>query len=157
MEKTYPTQWELRNQLAMVQSLNTLSKGGLACPNDIFSPWAHFWLSYLEFPFAPMYTFLMFTSLLDFLLSTNHNPAKCYSLNMSSKDLCVRNLIPAVNQWVAPTSNPSYSGGRDQEDHGSKPAQENSLWDPMLKKTTTHTHTYTHTHAQKGLVEWLEV
>jgi hypothetical protein len=36
---------------------------------------------------------------------------------------------------VAHTCNPSYSGGRDQEDHGSKPAQANSLQDPILKKT----------------------
>jgi hypothetical protein len=29
--------------------------------------------------------------------------------------------------------NPSYSGGRDQEDHCSKPALANSLQDPILK------------------------
>jgi hypothetical protein len=34
---------------------------------------------------------------------------------------------------VAHTYNPSYSGGRDQEDHGSQPAQANSWWDPILK------------------------
>jgi hypothetical protein len=33
---------------------------------------------------------------------------------------------------------------RDQEDHGSKPAQANSLWDFILK-------------LKKGLVEWLKV
>jgi hypothetical protein len=43
--------------------------------------------------------------------------------------------------------NPSYSGGRDQEDRGSKPAQANSSQDPNLKKTIT----------KKGLVEWLKV
>jgi hypothetical protein len=32
------------------------------------------------------------------------------------------------------TYNPSYSGGRDQEDGGSKPAQTNSLRDLLLKK-----------------------
>jgi hypothetical protein len=42
--------------------------------------------------------------------------------------------------------NPSYSGGRDQEDHGSKPAQGNSLGDPSLKIPST----------KKGLVEWLK-
>jgi hypothetical protein len=31
---------------------------------------------------------------------------------------------------VAPTCNPNYSGGRDQEDHGLKPALANSLRDP---------------------------
>jgi hypothetical protein len=33
--------------------------------------------------------------------------------------------------------NPSYSGGRNQEDHGSKPAQANSSPDPILKKLIT--------------------
>jgi hypothetical protein len=31
--------------------------------------------------------------------------------------------------------NPSYSGGRDQEDRGLKPAQANSWQDPISKKT----------------------
>jgi hypothetical protein len=35
---------------------------------------------------------------------------------------------------VAHTWNPSYSGGRDQEDCGSKSAQPNSLQDPISKK-----------------------
>jgi hypothetical protein len=34
---------------------------------------------------------------------------------------------------VIDTCNPSYSGGRDQEDHGSKAAQANSSQDPILK------------------------
>jgi hypothetical protein len=34
---------------------------------------------------------------------------------------------------VAHPRNPSYSGGRDQEDHGSKPVQANSLRDPISK------------------------
>jgi hypothetical protein len=33
---------------------------------------------------------------------------------------------------VAHTRNPSYSGGRDQEDHGSKPVR-NSSWEPISK------------------------
>jgi hypothetical protein len=38
---------------------------------------------------------------------------------------------------VAHTCNPSYSGGRDQEDQGSKPARSNSLQeDPISKKKT---------------------
>jgi hypothetical protein len=51
--------------------------------------------------------------------------------------------------WVPVTHacNPSYSGGRDQEDHGSKPAWANSLRDPHLEKTFTY----------KVLVEWLKV
>jgi hypothetical protein len=48
---------------------------------------------------------------------------------------------------VAHSCNPSYSGGRDQEDHGLKPAQANSSKDPIMKKLIT----------KKGLVEWLKV
>jgi hypothetical protein len=35
---------------------------------------------------------------------------------------------------MAHTCNPSYSEGRDQEDHISKPAWVNSSWDPIWKK-----------------------
>jgi hypothetical protein len=40
-----------------------------------------------------------------------------------------------VTCWVpmAYGYNPSYSGGRDQEDHGLKPAWANSLQDPVSK------------------------
>jgi hypothetical protein len=36
---------------------------------------------------------------------------------------------------VAQACNPSYSGGRDHEDYGLKPAQANSSVRPYLKKT----------------------
>jgi hypothetical protein len=43
--------------------------------------------------------------------------------------------------------NPTDSGGRDQEDHGSKSTRANSSQDPVLKNPS-----------QKiGLVEWLKV
>jgi hypothetical protein len=42
--------------------------------------------------------------------------------------------MPSSWALVAHACNPSYSGGRDQEDHGSKPAQANSSPDPNLKK-----------------------
>jgi hypothetical protein len=35
---------------------------------------------------------------------------------------------------VAHSCNPSYSGGRDQDDHSSKSAQANSSWSPISKK-----------------------
>jgi hypothetical protein len=38
---------------------------------------------------------------------------------------------------VAHACNPSYSGGRDREDQGSKPAQTSSLRDPILKHPIT--------------------
>jgi hypothetical protein len=45
--------------------------------------------------------------------------------------------------WMPVTHacNPSYSGGRDEEDHGLKPVWANSLQDPILKKPFTYTHT----------------
>jgi hypothetical protein len=55
------------------------------------------------------------------------------------KQKMVRNL--------AHICNPSYSGGRDQEDRSSKPAQANSSMRPYLEKTLP----------KKGLVEWLTV
>jgi hypothetical protein len=45
---------------------------------------------------------------------------------------------------VAHVYNPSYSGGKDQEDHDLKPAQGNSLQDPISKILNT----------KKWLVEW---
>jgi hypothetical protein len=47
---------------------------------------------------------------------------------------------------VAHAYNPSYSGGRDQEDHGSKPAWANNWQDPISKKPFT----------KIGLVDWLK-
>jgi hypothetical protein len=38
---------------------------------------------------------------------------------------------------MAHACNPSYSEGRDQEDHSLKPAQANSLWDGISKKIFT--------------------
>jgi hypothetical protein len=40
---------------------------------------------------------------------------------------------------VAHACNPSYSGGRDEEDHGLRPARANSLQDPIQKQNKTHT------------------
>jgi hypothetical protein len=48
---------------------------------------------------------------------------------------------------VAHTCNPSYSGGRDQDDRGLKPAWANSSARPYLEKNLH----------KKGLVEWLKV
>jgi hypothetical protein len=39
--------------------------------------------------------------------------------------------------YVVTPCNPSYSGGRDKEEHGSKPAWANSLSNPISKKTIT--------------------
>jgi hypothetical protein len=50
------------------------------------------------------------------------------------------------------TCNPNYSGGRDQEDPGSKPAQANKLQDPISNKTKQKNPSQ-----RKGLVEWFKV
>jgi hypothetical protein len=42
-----------------------------------------------------------------------------------------KSQLPVAHAW-----NPSYSGGRDQEDSGSKSAQENSLGDPISKNSS---------------------
>jgi hypothetical protein len=49
---------------------------------------------------------------------------------------------------VVHTCNPSYSGGRDQEDLGSKPPHRQIVQETIAQKKTLH---------KKGLVEWLEV
>jgi hypothetical protein len=53
-----------------------------------------------------------------------------------------------TSSWapVAHACNPSYSGGRDQENRSSKPAWANSLQDPILKEPITNI----------ALVEWLQ-
>jgi hypothetical protein len=54
-----------------------------------------------------------------------------------------------VKSWVpvAHAYNPSYSGGRDQEDHSSKADRANSSRDPISKNPIT----------KIGLAEWLKV
>jgi hypothetical protein len=49
---------------------------------------------------------------------------------------------------VAHACNPSYSGGRDQENHSLNPAQQ-VVWEILSQKKKTHD--------KKGLVEWLKV
>jgi hypothetical protein len=54
--------------------------------------------------------------------------------------LCSRTLGTKLSPGQgleAHTCNPGFSGGRDQEDHGSKPAWANSSQDPNLKKPIT--------------------
>jgi hypothetical protein len=48
---------------------------------------------------------------------------------------------------VAHTCNPSYSGGRDQEYQGLRPARATSSQEPISERN----------HYKKGLVEWLKV
>jgi hypothetical protein len=50
---------------------------------------------------------------------------------------CLRTEKDKCFLLVAHAYNPSYSGGRDQEDHGQKPAQADSFRDPISKKPIT--------------------
>jgi hypothetical protein len=72
-----------------------------------------------------------------------------YCLLMSKRVQCavwIRLLFPFFRPFkyitlnffkaVCHTCNPSYAGGRDQEDCSSKPAQANSLRDPISKNTS---------------------
>jgi hypothetical protein len=59
---------------------------------------------------------------------------------------------------VVHACNPSYSGGRDQEDCGLKPARANSLQDPILKNPSQKQNKTKQKNRKKiGLVEWLKV
>jgi hypothetical protein len=61
------------------------------------------------------------------------------SMNGEQKDHKGKPSSVENRRWalVAHACNPSYSGGRDQEDHGSKPAPANSSQNPILKKPIT--------------------
>jgi hypothetical protein len=50
---------------------------------------------------------------------------------------CAIYKSPYSHMLVAQTCNPSYSGGTDQEDCGSKPVPANSSQDPISKKPIT--------------------
>jgi hypothetical protein len=45
--------------------------------------------------------------------------------------------MKAARHHLIYTCNPSYSGSRDQEDHGLKPAWANSSRDPISEKLNT--------------------
>jgi hypothetical protein len=57
-------------------------------------------------------------------------------------------IMSEMSGWalVAHACNPSFSGGRDQEDHSSKPSPGKQFRRPYLKNT----------HHTKGLAEWLK-
>jgi hypothetical protein len=71
---------------------------------------------------------------------------KIAKLDCISYKAVLRNESVGWGPWVH-TYNPSYSGGRDQEDHGLKPAPGNSSTRPYLEKN----------HHKKRLVEWFKV
>jgi hypothetical protein len=73
-----------------------------------------------------------------------------YDLKHTQTNYFMENeYIKAMLRWrpVAHVCHPSYSGGRDQEECGSKPAQVKIVHETLSLKYVT----------QKGLVEWLKV
>jgi hypothetical protein len=77
-----------------------------------------------------------------------HLPSKCKALRTNPNTTKINKNIHPCQAPVAHACNPSYSGGRDQEDLGSKSAQANSSQDPFSKKKNI---------TKKGLMEWLKV
>jgi hypothetical protein len=60
--------------------------------------------------------------------------------DLNYKIIHIIQIQNCIISWVlmSHTCNPSYSGGREQqEDYSSKPTQANSLQDPILKKPIT--------------------
>jgi hypothetical protein len=49
-----------------------------------------------------------------------------------------RKLEKKCTKLMAYTCNPSYLGGWDWEDHGSKPAQAKKFWDPISREKARH-------------------
>jgi hypothetical protein len=56
-------------------------------------------------------------------------------LSHTSSPILSKTLTGARCQWLTPC-NPSYSGGRNQENHSSKSTWANSSWDLILKNPT---------------------
>jgi hypothetical protein len=68
----------------------------------------------------------------------------------------VESSLIKISSWalLTHTCNPSYLGGRDQEDQGSKAALDKYFTRPNLKKKKKKTHTKKW---RGGLVGWLKV
>jgi hypothetical protein len=52
-------------------------------------------------------------------------------------NVCLKNVHSTCEAEMAHSYNPSFSGGRDQEDHSSKTAPANSSTDPITKLSNT--------------------
>jgi hypothetical protein len=66
-----------------------------------------------------------------------HKPLSSISSATKNRDVFVLISFAFINigqAQVAHAYHPSYSGGRDREDNGSKPAWANSSPDPILRK-----------------------
>jgi hypothetical protein len=67
----------------------------------------------------------------------SQNRTKIYPPVLIQYVLVMNKKIIRARSW-AHTCNPSCSGGRDEKDCGSKPAQANSSQDPISKTPFTH-------------------
>jgi hypothetical protein len=99
---------------------------------------------------AHLPAFLWKVGLMHFCVLGSRSCRQCSDLasipfGFLSCENCVKKIVLS---WVpvAHAYNPSYSGGRYQDDCGLKPARANSSWDPILKISFT----------KKGLVEWFK-
>jgi hypothetical protein len=72
----------------------------------------------------------------------------CHPQEFLLTDSSLQKSVTTSWALVAHTCNPSYTGDRDQEDDGSKPAQAKQFTRPSLRKKPI---------TKKGLVEWLKV
>jgi hypothetical protein len=77
-------------------------------------------------------------------LLNGHDFTSILSDPSASVNMCSATRVDCVFHWksdlvsrvpVVHTSDPSYLGGWDGEDYSSRPAQANSLWDPVSRKT----------------------
>jgi hypothetical protein len=84
---------------------------------------------------------------LPVIFSTVYFTGNTTALWMSDSEITEPSKVKGSWAPVAHAYSPSYSGGRDQEDHRMKPVQANSSWDPFTKILIT----------KIGLVEWLKV
>jgi hypothetical protein len=68
---------------------------------------------------------------------TKGDVQSCEFCDVNSSTVDHDQYFLSKNWWslesMAHACNPSFSGGRDQEDHGSKPAWANIMGDPVLK------------------------
>jgi hypothetical protein len=74
-------------------------------------------------------------------------------ITLGVKDLPIQSKDTVGQVLVAHICNPSYSGGRAQENHSLKPAPANSSRDTISKEKKK---THKQKQHKKGLVEWLK-
>jgi hypothetical protein len=85
-------------------------------------------MSYQKYVFLSPEKIIFRNEFLNWNDNINYNDIMSYKWQMNYEKFYPR-WVP-----VAHTYNPSYVGGWDQEDHGSKPAWVKCLWDSCIKQ-----------------------